>query len=181
MLGRGQLAAILATAITAAPAFAQQPLVSPSATLNSRAANPASSNASKPLSAEDAAALAATDFMDQVDEYSEHNPLVVIGIAKGAKDNITGERIGDRLSDVLRTVHSTPSKYFVTQGADYSRVFFAVKGHIYGPYGLKESIGGLALAADNFHEKVRKGIFPRPDPALYPRIVNDPALSLNIQ
>ncbi len=180
MLARGHLAAILATAIAAAPALAQQPSVPASTATTSRAASPAGGNAGKTLPAEEAANLAAADFMDMVDEYSEHNPLVAIGIFKGAKDNITGERIGERLSDLLR-IQGAPSKYFVTQGAAYSTVMFAVKGHVYGPYGLKESIGGVALAADNYDEKVRKGIFPRPDPALYPRIVNDPAVSLNIK
>jgi hypothetical protein len=45
---------------------------------------------------------------------------------------------------------------------------FAVKGHIYGPYGLKESLSGMVLAAHDYDSKVRRGIFPPPDTASKP-------------
>lgn len=143
VIGRGTLAAALATAMTVVPAFAAK--ASPAA----KPITPSTKNhiqQSKP------------DLIDQSVEYSEAHPVVVIGIAKGKKDNMTGERMGQILSDALMKVHNVPSKVFVEPGGDYTAVIFVVKGLIYGEYGLKESLSGMSLAAHSYNEVLR----PRP-------------------
>lgn len=145
---RGYLAAALATAMAVAPSLAQNPARVP--------AKP--SNDSKITQPREKLTL-----LEQVGDYSEVNPVVVIGIAKGQKETLlTGEQIGGKLSEALMKVHGAPSKYFVEPGGDYTAVIFAVDGHVYGPFGLKESLSGMTLAASNYHSKVRHGKFPAP-------------------
>jgi len=99
----------------------------------------------------------------QAEKFSETFPGIVICIAKGQKDPITGEKIGDTLAGVIHKVHDVPLdriKYMVTPGSDYTAIAFFVKGNAYGPYGLKESLGGMTLAAGSYQEKVRLGVFP---------------------
>lgn len=104
-------------------------------------------------------------LLEQVGNYSEQHPVVVIGVAKGQKEKLlTGEQIGETLSEVLKKKYGgTPSKYFVEPGGDYTAIIFAVDGHVYGPYGLKDSLVAIGVPADNYSSKVRRGIFPPPD------------------
>lgn len=139
--GRGTLAAALATAMAVAPSFAQE-----SARVAAKPAN--EPKITQPEGKSDVITLA--------DDYSEAHPVVAIGIMKGRKDQISGEKIGDTLSDVLMKAYSgIPSKYFVAPGGDYTAIIFAVKGHIYGPYGLKESLTGIGLAAASYNDVIR--------------------------
>jgi len=145
LIGRRTLAAALATAMTVVPAFAV-------------AADDASP-AAKPITP--SATTQAEEYQDvtrQARDYSKTHPVVVIGISKGQKDNMTGERMGQILSDVLMKAHNVPSKVFIKEGGDYTAVVFAVKGLVYGEYGLKESLSGAGLAADSYNEVLR----PRP-------------------
>lgn len=143
VIGRGTLAAALATAMTVVPAFAAEASpaakpITPSATSQTQQRKPI--------------------LIDEVADYSEKHPVVVIGISRGQKDDATGERIGQILSDALMKVHNVPSKVFIKEGGDYTAVIFAVKGLIYGEYGLKESLVGMSLAAGSYNEVLR----PRP-------------------
>lgn len=111
------------------------------------------------------------DVITLASDYSEKHPVVAIGILKGKKDPITGEKIGDTLSGVLKNGYDgVPSKYFVAPGGDYTAVIFAVKGHIYGPYGLKQSLTGIALAADSYNEVLR----PRPSSGVAGSLASKP-------
>ena len=95
-------------------------------------------------------------LFEQVVSYSKENPVVVIGIAKGKKETLlTGEQIGEKLSGALMKIHDAPSKYFVEPGGDYTAIIFGVKGLLYGPYGLKESLSGMALAAASYDDVIR--------------------------
>ena len=148
--GRGFLEAALAAAMAVAPSLAQDGKVAP---------------APKTLTEALIAHGYKPTMLRLAGDYSETYPGIVIAIAKGQKDPITGEKIGDTLSGVIKKLHGAPSKYFVEPGGDYTAIAFFVKGHAYGPYGLKESLGGIALAADNYDEQVRHGVFPPPDSA----------------
>jgi hypothetical protein len=95
-------------------------------------------------------------LLRQAGDYSEDHPVVVIAISKGQKETLlTGEQIGEKLAEVLKKVHDTPAKYFIAPGGDYTAIAFFVKGHAYGPYGLKDSLSGVTLAADAYDERVR--------------------------
>lgn len=148
-LGRGYLAAALATAMAVMPSLAPaqnagvaaKPANDPSATLHEV----------KP------------DLIGQVYEHSKTYPGVVIGIFKGQKEKLlTGQQVADKFSEVLdKGYGGVPSKSYVEPGGDYTAVIFAVKGTLYGPYGLKESLVAIAVPADNYWEKVQRGIFPK--------------------
>jgi hypothetical protein len=100
-------------------------------------------------------------LFEEAGDYSETHALIVIGVAHGRKETgLTGEQIADKLADVIKKVHGAPSKTFVKPGGDYTAIIFAVHGHLYGPYSLKESLTGLSLAADDYNEKVHRGVFP---------------------
>lgn len=88
-------------------------------------------------------------------DYSKTHQVVTIAIAHGSKDNITGEKIGATLAAILQEKFNTPSKYFVEEGKDYSVVAFCVDGHVYGGYGLKESVSGAVLAAAGYEDRFR--------------------------
>ena len=53
-------------------------------------------------------------------------------------------------------------------GGDYSAIGFAVNGHLYGPYSLKESLLTVGVAADHYAEKVQSGKFPPPNASWAP-------------
>jgi hypothetical protein len=147
-LAQRALAGVFATAMAVAPSLAQDAKVTTVSATDPKITH----QADKPY------------LFEQVASYSETHPVVVIGVSKGQKETLlTGEQIGDKLADVLKKVHHVPSKYFVEKGGDYTAIIFAVDGHLYGPYGLKESLAGMVLAVNNYDEKVRKGIFPPPD------------------
>jgi len=146
-LAQRALAGVFATAMAVAPALAQDAKVAPA-----------------PVSA--GQQTAQPNELRQAEKFSETFPGIVICIAKGQKDPITGEKIGDTLTGVIHKAGNVPLeriKYLVTPGSDYSAIAFFVKGHAYGPYGLKESLGGSALAVDNYNEKIHNGTFPPPD------------------
>ncbi len=142
--GRGTLAAALATAMAVVPAFAV-------------AADDAGSMAAKPITP---SATKQTgeyqNVLGQAREHSKKHPVVAIAIMKGQKETLlTGEELGESMSGALKDLYDVPSKPFVEQGGDYTVVFFAVKGLVYGPYGLKTSLGGMAMAADSYNEVLR--------------------------
>ncbi len=143
VIGRGTLAAALATAMTVVPAF-------------SVAADDASM-AAKPITP--SATTQAEEYQDvirQARDYSKKHPVVAIAILKGQKETLlTGEQLGEKLSEALTKVHDVPSKPFIEPGGDYTVVAFAVKGLVYGPYGLKDSLIGMAFAADSYNEVLR--------------------------
>ncbi len=142
--GKGTLAAALATAMAVIPSLAQNP-----PKVDAKPAKDAKVSTYDPKN----------DVLTLAGDYSEIHPVVAIGILKGQKDPITGEKIGEALSNVLMKAYDgIPSKVFIAPGGDYTAIIFAVKGHLYGPYGLKESLSSIALAADSYNEVVR----PRP-------------------
>jgi hypothetical protein len=141
-LGKGTLAAALATAMAVMPSFAQN-----SGKVDAKPAPEAKVSTYNPKD----------DVITLAGDYSEEHPVVAIGILKGQKETkLTGEQVGEALSNVLMKAYDgIPSKVFVAPGGDYTAIVFAVKGHIYGPYGLKESLSSIALAADSYNEVVR--------------------------
>jgi hypothetical protein len=136
-LAQRVLAATFATAMAVTPSLAQDAKV-----------------ALKPASVTTTQQDNNPTLLRQAGDYSENHPVIVIAIAKGQKDPITGEKIGDTISDVMQKIHGVPSKYFVAPGGDYTAIAFFVKGHAYGPYGLKESLGEMALAVSAYNERV---------------------------
>lgn len=149
--GRGTLAAALATAMAVAPALAQETGLAGKPVPKTTVTQPER----EPI------------LIDRVAEYSETHPVIVIGIAKGRKDEMSGERIGEILSDALKKVHDAPSEVFIEQGGDYTAVIFAVDGLIYGAYGLTDSLIGMSLAANSYNEVVRpKATHSSGDPTL---------------
>jgi hypothetical protein len=140
--GRGTLAAALATAMAVGPSVAPAQ--------DQVAAKPASEAKLVELDRK-------PNVIRQAYEYSKTNPVVAIAILKGQKESLlTGEQVGDKLSEVLmKAYNGIPAKYFVEPGGDYTAVLFAVKGHVYGPYGLKDSLSCIALAADSYNEVIR--------------------------
>lgn len=143
---RGFLAAALATAMSVLPSLApaqERPVVKPVA--NAKIGGPED----KPV------------LLSRAVDYSKDNPVVVIIVSKGQKDPISGEKICETLTRVLdEGYNGVPSKCFTEPGGTYSAIGFAVAGHLYGPYGLKDSLVAIAVPADNYHSKVRRGIFP---------------------
>ncbi len=110
---RAPLAAVLASVfMPAAPSFGQSPNVAakPSASDPKIAQTTAKSTSDKPT------------VLEQAWDYAKVNPVVVIMIAKGSKDDITGEKIGDTLTAIMKQKFDVPVKYFVVPGADYTAV-----------------------------------------------------------
>lgn len=136
---RGTLAATLAAAMVVVPAFAGES----GTDVVPKPVTGSSATQTKP------------DLIDQAVQYSRANPVVAIGIAKGKKDDMTGERMGAILSAYLKQKHDVPSKVFIEPGGDYTAVIFVVKGLIYGEYGLDTVQGGMAMAADSYNEVLR--------------------------
>jgi len=154
-LSKGALATALATAMAVIPSLAPA---------QERVAAKPASGTTVSLPQDDQPFL-----HNKVVDYSKTHPVVVIGIYKGSKDSITAEKVGETLSKVLQNAYQgTPSKYFAEPGADHTAIIFAVAGHLYGPYSLKESLLTIGVAADNYASKVQRGIFPPPDKALLP-------------
>lgn len=146
---RGTLAAALATAMTVAPSFAQES--ARASTKLAAAANSATVGAST-ANGEPGEPVALTTT-SQASDYSRDNKAVGIAVAKGKKDenSLTGERIGSVLSQALLKKFDVPSKYFVRDSAgDYTNITFFIKGRLYGPYGLDESVIALALVSRDF-------------------------------
>jgi hypothetical protein len=160
---RGYLAAALAgVSMTVAPSLAQN-----ARTASNAAPTPTTTRVTLPENTPD-------DVLSQARDYSKTHPIVTIAIAKGEKDNITGEKIGDTLVALLKEKLDTPAKYFLEPGKDFTVIAFCVDGHIYGPYGLKESLSGAALAAAGYDDHFRRptsmsrtpvaGFLGKPDP-----------------
>lgn len=137
----GFLVAALTTAISVAPSLAQDAKIIP-------APNNITLQDNKP------------DVLTRAGKLSESFPGVVIAIAKGQKEKLTAEQVGDKFVELFKTVYGVPARYETEVGADYTAIAFVVKGHFYGPYGLKEALSGMALAADNYDSKMRKGALP---------------------
>jgi hypothetical protein len=154
-LSQRAIAGVFAAAMAVSPSLAQN--------AGTVAAKPDPNSVSTPAGVAQEATK--PNELRQAEKLSETYPGIVIAIAKGQKDQITGEKIGDTLSGVIKKVSSAPSKYVVWPGGDYTAVAFFVKGHAYGPYGLKESLTGLSLAADDYNEKIHNGTFPPVDSA----------------
>jgi hypothetical protein len=141
--GRGTLAAALATAMTVAPSvFAQENRV-----------------AGKPESAGAASIVLDGDVKlsttAKAGIYSEQHEAVGIAVAKGKKNEagLTGEDIGEILSQALKEKYQVPSKYFVRESSgDYSNIIFFVKGIPYGPYSPGKSVEALAPISMKFDQ-----------------------------
>jgi len=135
VFGRGTLTALLATALSAAPGLAQERL----------AGKPASVGQAGPGEV----TLSTTTLAG---DYSKENTAVGIAVAKGKKEGgLTGREIGDTLALGLLKKFDVPAKVFVRESAgDYSNVTFFIKGRLYGPYDLGESIEALALISRDF-------------------------------
>ena len=149
---RGTLAATLAAAMVVVPAFAGEAGTDVVPKNNGDAA----ATQVEPTAGIRSMRYA---FGRQASDYSEEHPVVVIAISKGQKETLlTGEQMAAKFEELFRKVHDVPTKVFVEPGGDYTSVGFAVKGLFYGPYGLKESLVGMSLAADSYNEVLR----PRP-------------------
>lgn len=166
MPARGFLAGALASVfMTIAPSM------SPAQNVNGKVSSPSSSSIVEPRAGQsqqdrelEEKILKRQDLVTKVSDISEKYQGIVIGISKGQKEKITAEQIGDKLVQLARDVHEAPAQYVVDKGGDYTAIIFAVKGHLYGPYSLTQSLGDISLAADNYDEKVRLGVFSKPDP-----------------
>lgn len=149
-LGRGYLAAVLATAMAVVPSRAAEATIAPTP---SKLTQPDK----KP------------DVLTQAENEAETYPGIVIAIAKGQKETqLTGEQIGDKLVEVLRKSNGVPAKYLVAPGGDYTAVAFMVRGHAYGPYSLKTCLIGSSIAAIDYDRQVRLGLIPPESPASRP-------------
>lgn len=143
-LTRRSLIAALTAAATAGPAalFAQENV----------AGKPAPSAAAASISPGSEIELTTTTLASN---YSEEHPVVAIAVAKGKKDEdgLTGEKIGQVLSLELERRFHAPSKYFVRESAgNYSNVTFFIKGRLFGPYSLGESVEALPVISMKFDQ-----------------------------
>jgi len=136
VFGRGALTALLATALSASPGLAQERL----------AGKPASVGQTGPGEV----TLSTTTLAG---DYSKEHAAVGIAVAKGKRDEagLTGKEIGETLERALEAKFGVPARHFLRDSAgDYSNVTFFIKGRLYGPYGLDQSIEALALISRDF-------------------------------
>lgn len=156
VLRNGYLAAALATAMSVLPSLAP---AQERATIKPVASAKIGGQEAKPV------------LISRAVDYSKENPVVVIVVSKGQKDPISGEKICETLARVLdKGYNGIPSKCFMEPGGDYSAIGFAVAGHLYGPYSLKQSLTDIGLAADSYNGVLR----PRSSPGAAGSLASKP-------
>ena len=95
----------------------------------------------------------------QAGNYSAENPVVAIVVLNGQKDTSVNPRTGkpytgQDVADILAkrfgaAPFNAATKTFVEEGGDHTAILYMVKGHAYGPYGVKDALSSMGLVSND--------------------------------